>query len=41
MSEHNAQVELNKDEMLQKKLTQLLEYGKTKKRIPSKMLIEL
>ena len=40
MSEHNAQVELNKDEMLQKKLAQLLEYGKTKKRIPSKMLID-
>ena len=40
MSEHNTQIELKQDEMLQKKLAQLLEYGKTKKKIPSKMLID-
>ena len=40
MSEHHAQTEAVRDEALQKKLTELLEYGKKNKRIPSKLLID-
>ena len=40
MAQTKTQPELTKDEMLQKKLEELIEYGKKNKKLPSKLLID-